>query len=65
MLNIISDSRTNDNIVTLHEKNIKKAVDSAIEAIKNELPEEVHSVEVMEYVVSEISQSIKEKTIML
>ena len=65
MLNIISDSRTNDNIVTLHEKNIKKAVDSAIEAIKNELPEEVHSVEVMEYVVSEISQSIKEKTIVL
>lgn len=44
---------------------IEKAVQNAIVAIKNELPEEAQTIEVMEYVISEISNALKESKVIL
>ena len=53
------------NLVTLDSATIDKTVESAIKAIKKELPEEAHTVEVMELIIEEMKKSIKASRISL
>lgn len=64
MLKIVQNM-PNKKETVLNEEYIKKAVQSAVESIKNELPEEAQTIEVMEYIVSEMSRSLKEKKVIL
>ena len=52
-------------VTTINQNDVNKAARSAIDAIKNELPEEAQTVEVMEYVISEMDEMIKQKKIVL
>lgn len=52
-------------LVTLDSSTIDKTVESAIEAIKKELPEEAHTVEVMELIIDEMEKFIKASRISL
>ena len=44
---------------------IEKTVKSAFETIKKELPEEAHTVEVMEFIIEEMQNFIKTRKISL
>ena len=55
----------NEKTVVLEEATINKAVDSAIAAIKEELPEEAQTVEVMEFILEEMGKSIKASRVLL
>ena len=65
MFSIVSGFGNKKVATTVKEENIEKASESAIEAIKKELPKEAHTTEVLEYVISEISQKIKERPVVL
>ena len=54
-----------NNAIVLDDVTINKASRAAIEAIKKELPEEAHTVEVMELIIEEIEKNIKESKILL
>ena len=65
MFNIANGFRHEEAVTIVNEENIEKASESAIQAIKKELPKEAHTTEVLEYVICEISQKIKERPIIL
>lgn len=66
MLKIIQEiANVSDKETVLDYAIIEKAVQNAIVAIKNELPKETQTIEVMEYVISEISDALKEKKVIL
>ena len=50
----------NRNNVTLEQKVIDKVVADALQTIKNGLPEEAQTVEILEYIVSKLKDRIKE-----
>lgn len=50
-----------DDLIELDKKIINKAAASAIAAIKEELPEEAQTVEVVEYIMSDVQQMLKSK----
>ena len=52
-------------LVTLDSTTVDKTVESAIEVIKKELPEEAHTVEVMELIIEEMEKSIKASKVLL
>lgn len=54
-----------NNLITLDNAVIDKTVESAIEAIKKELPEEAHTVEVMELIIEEMEKTIKARKVLL
>lgn len=65
MIEIIHSLRDGIETTTINRNDVNKVARSAINAIKNELPEETHTVEVMEYVISEMNEMIKQKKIVL
>ena len=66
MITIINDFENDtDETTELESSCVKKAAQRAIEAIKNELPEEAQTVEAIEYVISEINRLVKERRMML
>lgn len=54
-----------EQLTELDEKVVKKAVERAIAAIKNELPEEAHTVETFEYITNAIKSKINESKVLL
>ena len=50
----------NRNNVTLEQRVIDKVVADALQIIKNGLPEEAQTVEILEYIVSKLKDRIKE-----
>lgn len=66
MITIINDFENDtDETTELESGCVKKAAQRAIEAIKNELPEEAQTVEAIEYVISEINRLVKERRMIL
>lgn len=66
MINIINSLEDQQEEATnIRQQTVKKAASSAIEAIKNELPEEAHTVEVMNYVISEMKNLLNQKRVAL
>lgn len=63
MIEIITDFA--EETIVLENSLVRKVAQNAIEAIKNELPEEAQTVEAVEHVISEISQLIREKRVVL
>lgn len=51
--------------IILEQKIIDTAVEAAIRSIKNELPEEARTVEVMEYIIAELSMTVKQSKLLL
>ena len=51
--------------IILEQKIIDTAVEAAICSIKNELPEEARTVEVMEYIIAEMHEFVKQSKIVL
>ena len=54
-----------DNVIELDKKNINKAAASAIAAIKEELPEETQTVEVLDYVLERMKDAIHSSRVSL
>ena len=65
MIDIVPLLKNGMEATTINQNDVNKAARSAIDAIKNELPEEAQTVEVMEYVISEMDEMIKQKKIVL
>lgn len=65
MIEIVPSLENGMEATTINQNDVNKAARSAIDAIKNELPEEAQTVEVMEYVISEMDEMIKQKKIVL
>ena len=65
MIEIVPSLKNGMEVTTINQNDVNKAARSAIDAIKNELPEEAQTVEVMEYVISEMHGMIKQKKIVL
>lgn len=65
MIEIVPSLKNGMEVTTINQNDVNKAARSAIDAIKNELPEEAQTVEVMEYVISEMNEMIKQKKIVL
>ena len=65
MIEIVPSLKNGMEVTTINQNDVNKAARSAIDAIKNELPEEAQTVEVMEYVISEMDEMIKQKKIVL
>ena len=65
MIDIVPSLKNGMEATTINQNDVNKAARSAIDAIKNELPEEAQTVEVMEYVISEMHGMIKQKKIVL
>lgn len=63
MIEIVTDFA--EETIVLENSLVRKAAQNAIEAIKNEIPEEAQTVEAVEHVISEISQLIREKRVVL
>lgn len=55
----------NRNNVTLEQKVIDKVVADALQTIKNGLPEEAQTVEILQYVIDEMVLEVKGKKIQL
>ena len=60
--NMLMESRKE---TVLNKEQEEKAAQGAFEAIKKELPAEALTTEVLEYVISEMEQKLKEKAIIL
>lgn len=66
MIEIIADfTDETDKTIVLERRFVKAVVQKAIATIKKELPEEAQTVEVMECIISEINQTVKERKIFL
>ena len=66
MLKVISSVTSNVGKATILERTfVRKTANKAIETIKNELPEEAQTLEVMEYIISEMQDVVKESRIFL
>ncbi len=66
MIKIISNIQAEAEMVTtLQREHVKRAAQKAMEAIKAELPENACTVEVIEYVISEMGETLKTKNIIL
>lgn len=66
MIEIVNSFAPNaEETMILERVLIRKTANKAIETIKNELPEEAQTLEVMEYIISEIQNVIKESRIFL
>ena len=65
MIDIVPSLKNGMEVTTINQNDVNKAARSAIDAIKNELQEEAQTVEVMEYVISEMHGMIKQKKIVL
>ena len=61
----IYENGSEERITELDERVIKKVVDRAITVIKNELPEEAHTVETFEYITNAIKSRINESKVLL
>ena len=55
----------NRNNVTLEQRVIDKVVADALQTIKNGLPEEAQTVEILQYVINEMMMGIKGKKVQL
>lgn len=51
--------------ITVHEDDIQRICGDVISVIKKGLPEEAHTIEVFDYVLSECRQSLLHKTLNL
>ena len=56
MIEIVPSLKNGMEVTTINQNDVNKAARSAIDAIKNELQEEDQTVEVMEYVISEMQR---------
>lgn len=66
MIEIVNSFAPNaEKTMILERALIRKTANKAIETIKNELPEEAQTLEVMEYIISEIQNVVKESRIFL
>ena len=66
MIEIVNSFAPNaEETMILERVLIRKTANKAIETIKNELPEEAQTLEVMEYIISEIQNVVKESRIFL
>lgn len=66
MIEIVADfTDETDKTIVLERRFVKAVVQKAIATIKKELPEEAQTVEVMECIISEINQTVKERKIFL
>ena len=65
MLNIIQNDLKTENTTYLDEDKVNLVVESVIETIKKGLPEEVQTVEVLEFITDRIKERVKEKRIEL
>ena len=52
-------------VTLLKQETVNKAVKEAVRSIKNELPEEARTVEVMEYIIAEMHEFVKQSKIVL
>lgn len=65
MLNIIQNDFKTSETICLDEDKVNLVVESVIETIKKGLPEEVQTVEVLEFITDRIKERVKEKRIEL
>lgn len=65
MLNIIQNDLKTENTTYLDEDKVNLVVESVIETIKKGLPEEVQTVEVLEFITDRIKERVKERRIEL
>ena len=65
MLNIIPNDFKTSETICLDEDKVNLVVESVIETIKKGLPEEVQTVEVLEFITDRIKERVKEKRIEL
>lgn len=65
MLNIIQNDSETENTTYLDEDKVNLVVESVIETIKKGLPEEVQTVEVLEFITDRIKERVKERRIEL
>ncbi len=65
MLNIIQNDFETANTTYLDEDKVNLVVESVIETIKKGLPEEVQTVEVLEFITDRIKERVKERRIEL
>ena len=65
MLNIVPSFLDDREVATITQEDVNKAARSAIEAIKYELPEETHTVEVVEYVITEMKSIVNGSRVVL
>ena len=55
--------RFHDTEVVLHQKVISKTCQKIIDTMKNELPEEAHSIEALDYILNECKDILHKNTI--
>ena len=65
MLNIIQNDSETANTTYLDEDKVNLVVESVIETIKKELPEETQTVEALEFITDRIKERVKEKRVEL
>lgn len=65
MLNIIQNDFKTSETTFLDEDKVNLVVESVIETIKKGLPEEVQTVEALEFITDRIKERVKEKRIEL
>ena len=65
MLNIIQNDFETANTTYLDEDKVNLIVESVIETIKKGLPEEVQTVEALEFITDRIKERVKEKRVEL
>lgn len=65
MVNIVQSFVDDREVTTITQEDVSKAARSAIEAIKNELPEEAQTVEGVECVISEMRGMVNGRRVVL
>ena len=65
MVNIVPSFLDDREVTTIAQEDVNKAARSAIEAIKNELPEKAQTVEGVECVIREMRSIVNESKVIL
>lgn len=65
MLQVVTAMSQSENMVTIYDSQVDKAIEGVIEAIKKELPEEALTREAFEYIAGKLMERIDTSKILV